>query len=57
MLKAFNYHPRENENGFEHSYEALNVVWSVPEIDTYLAQQGVEPIVMLAAQGMVNHAI
>jgi hypothetical protein len=37
VLKAFYYHPRENENGFEHPYKALNVVCSVLEIDINLA--------------------
>jgi hypothetical protein len=37
VLKGFNYHPRKNENGFEHPYEALTIIRSVPKIDTDLA--------------------
>jgi hypothetical protein len=37
VLEAFYYHPRENENGFEHTYKALKVICRVPEIDINLA--------------------
>jgi hypothetical protein len=50
VLQFLQYHPGKHQYRFEHSYGTLHWVGRVSKIESDLAQQRVEPIVMLAAE-------